>query len=252
MITLTLITIVRNDINGLKNTFDSIKNKPCWVKWVVIDGCSTDGTTEFLNQISNFIDFLLSEPDDGIADAFNKGILNSETDFVLFLNAGDLVMDGFFKSTKSLLNTLENLGGKIAVGRINFGGRIVGSSITSSMQKKRNYLPHQGMLIKRVLYNELGLYDTEYRLGMDYEWSLRLLDKWNSVMYFSDEVLVYMDNTGVSISNYPKTFFSYHTARMKHKITHPLVSFFFSIYFILKRALSLKINSFHKYIQKKL
>lgn len=249
MNTLTLVTIVRNDIDGLKNTFNSIKNKPNWVKWVVIDGSSTDGTLDYIKQISNSIDFWLSEPDSGIADAFNKGILNCETDFLLFLNAGDSLIDGFFESTQRLLNTLDKSGRRVAVGRINFGGRIVGKPVTVNMQKKRNYLPHQGMLIKRSLFNELGLYDVNYRLGMDYEWSLRLLNTWEDI-YFSDEILVYMDDTGISISNYPKTFISYHSARMKQKTSSRIISFFYSIFFISRRSISLKINNYLKIIRK--
>ena len=241
---LTIITIVRNDVNGLKSTHNSLISKPDYVDWVVIDGASTDGTKEYIANNSGFIDSWVSEKDSGIADAFNKGILNSKGKYVLFLNAGDCLKPHFFLLADKLIKELEIRQFSIGVARVDFGGRVIGRYVTGTMQVKRNHLPHQGMLIKRTLFSEVGLYDINYRLGMDYEWSLRLLPRWHSTFHFSNEVLVFMDDVGVSISSYPKTFMAYHRARMKHAIVSDNLSLIYSIYFISRRWLSLKVNFF--------
>ena len=86
MIKLSIITICYNDLKNLKATYESILNKPNFVDWYVVDGNSNDGTQTFLESQSLTSGFV-SENDNGIADAFNKGIelIEEKDSFVLFL-----------------------------------------------------------------------------------------------------------------------------------------------------------------------
>jgi hypothetical protein len=93
---------------------------------------------------------------------------------------------------------------------------IAGIRISKYRQMLRNYLPHQAMVIKSICFNDFSLYDESYRLGMDYEWSLRLIKNWNNVS-FIDDVLALMDTNGVSMTNYSYTFKAYHNARINHE-----------------------------------
>lgn len=88
---LTIVTVVFNDHEGLKKTYESLsKQSDTEFEWVVIDGNSTDDTVKFMNGINTkFNTVCLSEPDKGIYDAMNKGINLSSGCHVLFLNAGD-------------------------------------------------------------------------------------------------------------------------------------------------------------------
>jgi glycosyltransferase involved in cell wall biosynthesis len=87
----TIITVTRNDVENLRNTIDSVlaqtyENR----EYIVIDGGSTDGTCELLRGYDHGIDVWLSEPDEGIFHAMNKGAERATGDWVLFLNSGDL------------------------------------------------------------------------------------------------------------------------------------------------------------------
>ena len=99
MIKISIITINYNDKIGLTKTLNSVISQS-WqdFEFIVIDGGSTDGGREVIEQYKDKIDYWVSEPDNGIYDAMNKGVLNSSSDFVLFINSGDIVLPFFFST----------------------------------------------------------------------------------------------------------------------------------------------------------
>lgn len=87
---LTIITVVRNGEQFIEDTIKSIINQDYVnIEYIVVDGGSTDNTIEIIGKYENNIDFWISEPDKGIYDAMNKGILLATGQFVNFMNAGD-------------------------------------------------------------------------------------------------------------------------------------------------------------------
>ena len=116
MITFSIITVVRNDLNGILNTYNSLKNQSYTnYEWVVIDGNSSDGTKEFLQNLDcKYINYI-SESDKGIYDAMNKGIIICKNMYILFLNAGDIFFDS---------NTLNIVQNKLQENKVDvlFGG----------------------------------------------------------------------------------------------------------------------------------
>ena len=87
---ISIITVCRNDINGLQNTFASIQAQDFHdIEWCVIDGNSSDGTVAWLRDKHKLKGSWLSEPDNGIYDAMNKGVLLSTGRYILFMNSGD-------------------------------------------------------------------------------------------------------------------------------------------------------------------
>jgi putative colanic acid biosynthesis glycosyltransferase len=87
----SIVTIVRNDSDALQMTARSIiEQKYRNFEWVIIDGASTDGTQAVINCLRAHADIVLSEPDNGIFDAMNKGLMLVSGEYVLFLNAGDM------------------------------------------------------------------------------------------------------------------------------------------------------------------
>lgn len=90
----SVITVVRNDKDHIEATIKSLFNQDYPnIEYIVIDGASTDGTFELLSQYSDKIDILISEPDDGIYDAMNKGIRICSGDYIGILNSGDEYAD---------------------------------------------------------------------------------------------------------------------------------------------------------------
>lgn len=210
---LTIVTIVYNHANGFKATAKSIENnKNNLVEWVVVDGLSTDGTIEIIKDYQNCINTYISEKDKGIADAFNKGIKLANGQFLLFLNAGDLLNINIEKIT-SFLNLNRSV--PCVIGKIKMGNKIYGRAIPFWRQYMRNHLPHQAMFINKNMFEKYGCYDIKRRLGMDYEWSLRLKNEWSDILFISDIISI-MEPGGVSVSNPLKTFKHYHNARVEH------------------------------------
>lgn len=87
---LTIITICFNDKDGLAQTLKSIKSQKCHdFQYIVIDGASTDGSKNLIDEYSKVIDYHISEKDSGIYNAMNKGIKYAQGEYCLFLNSGD-------------------------------------------------------------------------------------------------------------------------------------------------------------------
>lgn len=86
---MSVITVVLNDIKGLKRTVKTVVNQTCQdFEYIVVDGASTDGCKEYIAGVDR-IDRWVSEPDTGIYNAMNKGIAMAKGDYCIFMNAGD-------------------------------------------------------------------------------------------------------------------------------------------------------------------
>jgi len=87
---ISIITINRNNCNGLRKTIESvISQSTSPFEFIVIDGASSDGSTNLLKEYSNAISYSVSEPDKGIYNAMNKGVVAAHGEYCLFLNSGD-------------------------------------------------------------------------------------------------------------------------------------------------------------------
>ncbi len=88
---ISVITVCRNDIKGLQRTFESLQGQDCNdFEWRVIDGNSFDGTAEWLKKNHQLRGGWISQPDNGIYDAMNKGIQAAAGEYVVFMNSGDM------------------------------------------------------------------------------------------------------------------------------------------------------------------
>lgn len=88
---LSIITICYNNLEGLKRTYRSVAEQTArdQFEWIIIDGASTDGTPEWLQEHDAEIDKWVSEPDTGIFNAMNKGVRMAAGEYMLFMNGGD-------------------------------------------------------------------------------------------------------------------------------------------------------------------
>ena len=90
-----IITINLNNKEGLKRTIESVINQTYFdkVNFIIIDGGSTDGSVDIINEYRDKLYYWISEKDDGIYNAMNKGIKVSLNDYCLFLNSGDYLKE---------------------------------------------------------------------------------------------------------------------------------------------------------------
>ncbi len=94
MTKISIITINFNDLVGLEKTFNSVVSQSNTdFEYIVIDGGSTDGSKEFLEQNSDKLAYWISEKDSGVYNAMNKGIKAAKGDYVMFLNSRDFLID---------------------------------------------------------------------------------------------------------------------------------------------------------------
>ena len=93
MIKLSIITINYNNLSGLKKTIESVKSQTFQdYEWIVIDGGSTDGSKELIEENKEYFSYWVSEPDKGIYDAMNKGTILAQGEYCQFLNSGDYLI----------------------------------------------------------------------------------------------------------------------------------------------------------------
>lgn len=175
---LSVLTICRNDLTGLRTTVDSVLSQTCPPdEFIVLDGGSTDGTIEYLQKHGESI-LWRSEMDAGIADAFNKIARMASGKWLLFLNSGDA-----FADRDVLRDACKLLRDDAAGAGVYFGDAIVVDPSglhetrraigTLAFGKGECPLCHQAAFIRRDL-QLLHPYDKRLRIGMDYDLWLRL------------------------------------------------------------------------------
>jgi len=107
---ISIITINYNNLNGLIKTIQSVLSQTNNdFEYIIIDGGSTDGSKEFLQENSSSFDFWVSEPDNGIYDAMNKGINQAKGEYLLFLNSGDIFSGSHVLMTFVNSNPIEDI-----------------------------------------------------------------------------------------------------------------------------------------------
>ena len=91
---LSIITINYNNLEGLKRTYESVVSQTCQdFEWIIIDGGSTDGSKEFIEEHQAQFTYWCSEPDKGVYNAMNKGIAKATGEYLNFMNSGDCFYD---------------------------------------------------------------------------------------------------------------------------------------------------------------
>lgn len=100
---ISVITVVYNNVTKIRKTIESCLSQT-WsnIEYIIIDGGSTDGTVEIIKEYISEISYFISEPDKGLYDALNKGIVASTGDWILVLNSGD-----YFCNSDSLKNAMS-------------------------------------------------------------------------------------------------------------------------------------------------
>ncbi|MDP1923244.1 MAG: glycosyltransferase [Thiobacillus sp.] len=148
----SIITVVRNDAPGLARTLASVAAQDYANRqMVVIDGGSTDGTLEMLRQHATAIDNWISEPDEGIYHAMNKGVVLADGEWLLFMNAGDE-----FAGTDALSAAVAVIGTGVDVVYSDWIYRENGRLAQAGFDRMN--VRHQSVLYRKSLHEVFGLY----------------------------------------------------------------------------------------------
>jgi len=182
---LTIITVNLNNADGLRKTLKSIISQTSHdFRQIIIDGASSDKSIEIFQKFSPYNCSWFSEPDNGIYEAMNKGILKATGDYLLFLNSGDTF---FSKDTVAKFiagnHQEEIISGDIAIKQNNSleDFHIKGSpDVMTAKFLFNEYLPHSASFIKRTLFDRVGLYNENNKIVSDWEFFLTALLKHNA------------------------------------------------------------------------
>lgn len=175
---ISIITISFNDKEGLHRTLEHVRCQSNHdYEYIVIDGDSTDGSRELIEQYADIITYSVSEKDNGPFDAMNKGIAKASGDYCIFMNSGDSFYDAQVIDSFIGINPTKDIYTGIAAEHIN--GIIrnwypVEENKLSMRFFYRNAISHQASFIKTSLMKEM-LYDTNFRIISDWKFFVEAL-----------------------------------------------------------------------------
>ena len=178
----SIITVTYNASKSLEKTILSVINQTYKnIEFVIIDGGSVDGTTDIIKKYESKINYWISEPDDGLYDAMNKGIAAATGDYLWFLNAGDVLKNE--NTVAEIAKIAEhNMIPEIIYGEtdlIDENGKVFAERrlkapehLTWKSFKMGMLVCHQAFIVKRDIAPE---YDLQYRLSADFDWCIRCM-----------------------------------------------------------------------------
>jgi glycosyltransferase len=206
MVKISVITAVYNNKHTVSQTLRSILSQThTFIESIVIDGGSTDGTIDVLNNFKNKLSFISSEPDTGIYDALNKGIGYATGDIVGFLHADDIFENNFV--LEDIAKIFENPIVDAVYGDLVYVNNEDASKVLrywkSSDFNNSNLAygwmpPHPTLYVRRSIYDKFGLFDTRYSISADYDLVLRFFGGDKLTTAYMPKVLVRMRVGGVS------------------------------------------------------
>ncbi|MDA3959515.1 MAG: glycosyltransferase family 2 protein [Planctomycetota bacterium] len=196
---ITVVTCTMNSQDTLDRCIDSVTNQiAVAAEHLIIDGGSSDNTI----AIAKSRDLrYLSEPDDGIYDAFNKGIRNASGDAIMFLGSDDVFAHN--KVLTEAVSALEEDGSDLVHAQMrlirNEKAQLVGRPVSSQAELlKRMTIAHPTLCARRQVFEQFGDFDTSYRIAADYDFCLRIWDKVS--ISFRPTVWIEMAHGGISTS----------------------------------------------------
>lgn len=203
---ITVITVCLNAVKTIASTLKSVADQTHPdIEHIIIDGGSTDGTVESINKHSKS-SVLISEPDDGLYDAMNKGLSLATGDIIGFLNSDDV-----FANNSVLTVVAENIADNNAVfADIQFYRdndfmipfRLYSSASFSPASLARGMMPaHPSLYVRRDIYKKVGSYNTAYKIAADFDMIIRIFNSEDFRWKYLPSVFVNMRMGGASNSS---------------------------------------------------
>lgn len=204
---ISVITITFNSAKTLQRALDSVQKQTYPdIEHVIVDGASTDGTREMIEAYAAQHPNVrwISEPDEGIYNAINKGIAMATGDVIGFLHSDDVFYSP--DSIGQIAAVMEEEKVEVAYGDLQYckGNRVVRlwkSNAYSRCSLKYGWMPpHPTVYVRREVYEQVGPYDDWFRISADYDMMLRIFMAGYMSRYIP-EVLVCMEVGGASNKN---------------------------------------------------
>lgn len=252
---LSIVTVNLNNRDGLQKTIDSVICQTFHdLEWIVIDGGSTDGSRELIEQYSDHFAYWVSEPDKGIYNAMNKGIRVTHGDYLLFLNSGDWLYKDNVLESVFLNNPTEDFvycddGGSKGV--IADGGS---PSVIDFRFLYTYTICHQTIFHNRRVF-DAGLYDERYKIVADWKLLYQHIIK-NNATYRKLNILLCVLQEGTSYDesrteierkSVLNEFYSHYELEFIEKNLYPPKTHRYKLLSIIKNWFKKKIIARNKY-----
>jgi glycosyltransferase involved in cell wall biosynthesis len=210
---ISIITVCLNSSLSIQKTIQSIssQNYPD-IEHIIIDGGSIDGTMDIIDRYRSCFSQIISEPDQGIYDAMNKGVSLAKGNVVAFLNAGDIYASDKVLSHVAMVmerEQLEALSGDVIFFDMKRPTRKLRRYDSGHFSPERlawGWMPaHPALFLRREVFDRVGLFRTTYRIAGDFEFVVRAFKDGNLCYRHLPEVLVNMLTGGVSTGGWRNT-----------------------------------------------
>ena len=202
---LSIITITLNNFEELLQTVESVRDlNGC--EHIIINGGECPQTLEFLQ---GYYGKSVSEPDQGISDAFNKGIRLSSGDAIIMLNSGDILLDRTYPARATQILGKDPQIDFVHADLI-FEDTLIGSYIMRPLRTKNVLYPsigrgmpyrHQSMVVRKEVYDRVGFFNLNY-ICSDFDWISRwefgLKKSFGKAYYSQGDPVIIMDGGGIS------------------------------------------------------
>lgn len=195
----SIITVVYNGVKTIEQTIQSVLGQTYKnIEYIVIDGASTDGTWQIIEKYADDISYYISEKDDGLYYAMNKGIERATGEIVGIINADDWYAGDAVESMVSFFmrNDVGLAYGKILRVLENDKEQVYSNMPLESIWYQMT-LPHPSVFVKKDIYDRMGKFDVNYRVASDYELMLRFYTEQVKFGYV-DKVIAYYREGGLS------------------------------------------------------
>ena len=203
---ISVVTISYNSSKTIRNTIDSVLSQDYEnIEYIVIDGNSTDETTDIIRSYGDKISYFISEKDDGLYDAMNKGIRAATGDIIGILNSDDFYYTNHVISDIAemfIFNETDAVYGDLlyvdTIDTDNIRRYWKSGDFVLKNMRKGWTVPHPTFFVKKEIYNRYGLYSIRLKSASDYEMIIRLLYKNKIIVNYLPKILVKMRIGGIS------------------------------------------------------
>jgi len=205
---LSIITVNKNNASGLKRTIESVVCQTFKdYEYIIIDGASIDESVNIINEYSKHLTYFVSEPDNGIYDAMNKGIKIANGEYCLFLNSGDYLASSFILEKVFEYNFFED---------IVYGDVIPENYIEEKILRKHDstlsilnfifgsnwtFINHQNVLMKKSLFLRFGFYREDLRLTAEQSLIIKSIFEYGATYRYIPTAIAVFNITGASQKN---------------------------------------------------
>lgn len=239
---ISIITISFNAKATIEKTLQSVANQLYKnIEHIIVDGGSKDNTLEICNSFPH-VSKIISEPDKGVYDAFNKGLKLATGDIIGFLNADDVFFNK--NSVQEIAKAFSENKTDIVYGNldyINENGKVIRNWISRPYEIgliKKAWMPaHPTFYCKKEVYDLLGGYNDSFKIGGDFELCLRFLEVNQVYSFYLNKKLVKMLIGGISNSGLKSKWTIYKEQLRAFKINKVYVN---SIIFFIYKLKKLK------------